>query len=166
MSTKYKVILIVVSYVGVFALGRYTVPEKIKIETKVVEVEKKVEVKVKDEDKHAHKAVKVVEIDKPDGEKDITTITDEKDDDEDKVDDKTSDDIQKASDTTKTVTKDSGKVTLSALAGVNIQSGQPQIGVSITKQVLGPFTLGVWSLTTPNLSLPNSAVGGSIGITF
>lgn len=151
METKYKVGIVVVVLLTTFAAGRYSVPEKVKIETKIVEVEKKVV-----EDKKAtHKTTKIITIQKPDG----TKETDETDVEDTKTDDKTHDDTKTDSDVVKEVIKGSDKVTISALLGVDLRLGTPIYGGAITKPILGPITLGIFGLS-------NASIGGSVGLTF
>lgn len=151
MDTKYKVIIVVVTLTAAFAAGRYTVPEKIKVETKVVEVEKK----VTDIQKDTKKKTTVVETVKPDGSKQVTTVIDE----DSSTDKKSQTDKDTTSDTTKVVESGTQKVTISALGGIDINKTVPVFGASITKPVLGPLTLGLFGLS--------SGVGGaSVGLTF
>lgn len=51
------------------------------------------------------------------------------------------------------------KVNLAGLAGIDFSKKTPVYGASISKQLLGPVTLGVWGLT-------NSTIGVSIGLEF
>lgn len=146
IDLKYKIIIAVVALAVSFAVGRYTVPEKVKIETKVVQVEKQ------DTDKDTHKKTIVTVVQKPNGEKDSTTTT--------TVDvvSKTDSIISDKSDTTKQITKGSS-TTLSLLGGYNLNNNTPTYGLSVTKPVLGPVTIGAFGLN-------NGTVGASVGLTF
>lgn len=137
--------LVIVGYV----CGRYAQPEK--VITKTVEVEKKVEDKKSETEKH--KTTKTVEVTQPDGGKTVTTVVEE---DTNKHSDKNS-----TTDTTKNTTVETTRgadITLSLLGGLNFPN-TPVYGLSFTKPVLGPITLGVWGLSDKTL-------GASIGLTF
>ena len=152
MSTKQMLIIGAVALLTAFAVGRWSAPEKVKIQT--VEVEKKTEDKKVNIDDH--KVTTIVETDKPDGTKTKTTvITDNKDT---KVVDKKTDDTTKT--TTKEIDKSSSNVTISALAAINITSpGLPIYGASVTKPILGPITVGIFGFQ-------NGMAGASVGLTF
>lgn len=152
MTPKIKIIIISVALLCSFAAGRYTVPTKTITVTKTVEVEKKTENK----DSNKHYVVVKHETDKPDGTKEITTTKTETDTTQTKVTDNTN----ISQDQSKTVISGSQKVTLAALAGVQMP-GTPNIvyGASVTKPVLGPITIGIFGLT-------NSTFGASVGVSF
>jgi hypothetical protein len=152
MDTKYKIIAAVVLLLGAFAFGRFSAPEKVKIQT--VEVEKKTE--DKQAASHDDKVTTITQVQKPDGTKTTTTvIADVKDV---HVDDKKTDDVTKTE--TKEIDRSSAKVTVSALMGVNITNpGVPMYGISISKPILGPITVGVFGFQ-------NGLVGASVGLTF
>lgn len=155
MDLKYKILIVTVVLVGTFALGRYTVPEKIKIETKVVEVVK--EVKVTDTKQDAHKHTVITEVSLPSGEKKKTTeivYDSSKERDSHTV----IDDTKKES-STETVVKGDSKVSISLLGGLKLDNRTPVYGASISKPVLGPLTIGIWGLS-------DSSCGASIGVTF
>lgn len=153
MATKYKVILTILALATAFATGRYTVPTKVVTEIKTVEVDKKDQ--HQDQKQDDHKKTTIVEA--PDGTK-TTTVTDDSSTDT-KTDTKTVD--SSSSDTYKSVTKESA-VTVMGLVGANASFsdlGTPVYGLSVTKPVLGPITIGVWGLS--------SKVGGlAVGLTF
>ncbi len=69
MKTRTKILIVTVSIASAFAAGRYSVPQKIKIETKIVEIEKKSESTDVATNKKKRKKTTVVETVKPDGEK-------------------------------------------------------------------------------------------------
>lgn len=62
---------------------------------------------------------------------------------------------------TKTVTKPGPKVNVSALAGVDTTSSilKPVYGISVSKEFIGPITVGAYGLT-------NGTVGLSLGVNF
>lgn len=159
METKYKVIGVTVSLVTAFAFGRYTVPEHIKIETKVVEVERKKESIDKDVNQNKRKETTITETVKPDGTKEVTTkiIEDTVKEDKSKVAKVEAD--TKKEDTVKDIKKESGRVDISALAGYDFNKGQMTYGASVSRPILGPITLGAWGLV-------NGTVGMSAGLQF
>lgn len=160
MTTKIKVIIVSISILTAYAFGRYSAPEKIITETKIVEVEKKHEETKTDSDRDKHKETTTVEKTLPDGSKETTTTVVE-DTHSDKKTDKSADsDRNTTTDTKKEVVNSSGRVTISALAGAPITSlGTPVYGGSVTKNILGPIVGGVWALT-------NGTVGVSLGLQF
>lgn len=160
MKTRYKVIIMIVSLATAYAFGRFSAPEKIKIETKVVEIEKKDKKIAKDIEKNKRKDTKTVRITKPTGEKvviireiedsslDVKTRSNEK---EEKL---------KAEASKKEEQKTQGRVTVSVLGGVDITNPNKIIyGGSVTKPILGPVTIGLFGLT-------DGVCGGSIGLQF
>ena len=151
MDTKWLVIGVVV-LLGAFAAGRWSAPEKVKIQT--VTVEKKTDDKKSDTEDH--KKITVTETTKPDGTKTKTTVI--TDDRNTKTEDKSTDDTTKTM--TKEVDKSTSKVTISMLAAENLSSPSiPIYGVAITKPILGPLTVGIFGFQ-------NSMAGVSVGLTF
>lgn len=152
MNTKTIVIASVVALLVAFAVGRWSAPEKVKIQT--VTVEKKTDDKKTDTDDH--KVTTITETDKPDGTKTkVTVISDNKDT---QVVDKKTDDLTQT--TTKEVDRSSSKVTISALAAVNVTKlGVPIYGASVSKPILGPITVGIFGLQ-------NGTAGVSVGLSF
>ncbi len=161
METKYKAM----GFVGVVlvsaAVGRYTAPEKVKIETKTVEVIKEVKVTDETKTKNRDRITTGVTDTKPDGEKIETITVIEKDADSTKTDVTTTRDDSKSTDQIKEVTKSTGRLNLSVLAGVNVTNpGNGMLyGGNISRDILGPISLGAWGLT-------NGIGGVSVGITF
>lgn len=125
-----------------FAVGRYTAggPE-VKTTVKTAkEVEK---------DKNVKKTVTTVKL--PDGTVKIVEVTDTN------VSTKT-----KESSSSKVEVKKASKLNISALIALDTSKRlvlQPIYGISVSKEVLGPITAGVFGLT-------NGTVGLSIGINF
>ena len=152
MNTKQIIIAGALALVVAFAFGRWSAPEKIKIQT--VEVEKKTDDKTAAVDDH--KITTITETDKPDGTKTKTTvIADQK---STNTTDKSTDDTTKTM--SKEIDKSTSKVTISMLAGTNITSPTSLMyGASITKPILGPITVGIFGFQ-------NGTIGTSVGLTF
>lgn len=151
MSLKYKIIIVIAYTATAVAMGRYLTPEKIKIETKIVEVEKK----TVDKNDNKHKHTVITEIDNKDGSKETKTdivYTDEKTT-------AVTDDVNKTTDTVKEITKGSDKVTISALGGFDFNTLKPVYGASVSKPLLGPIAIGAWGVSS-------GQVGISIGLQF
>ena len=134
-----KYIAVIVLVVIAYATGRYMSPEKVKTEVKTIEVEKIV-TKVQRK--------KVVIKENKDGSKETVIVTDTKSDEKGK----SNTDIEN-----KEVTK-KGSFNVSVLAGSSIPINGV-LGVSATKNVLGPITVGAWGLT-------NGTAGLSVGLNF
>ena len=162
METKTKVTIVVVYSVVLLAAGYYAAPEKTKIETKIVEVEKKTQEKTVDESKDTHKETTTVETVNPDGSKTTTTTTVEDTKTDKKTDSSTSTEVAKAEQQSKEVTKSGRKVNLSALVGTNIVDGFPSnltpvYGAHLTTGIVGPVTCGLFALS-------NGTAGVSVGL--
>jgi len=141
ITTRTKVLAVILLVVAAFATGRYTV--------KPIEVVKhETEETTKKEETDTH--TEIVETKQPDGStKKVTTI------------DRSSrtDYATKKETETKTTNKVQ-KTNISALVSVNIKERNALIyGISVTREILGPVTVGVFGLT-------NGTVGASIGINF
>lgn len=164
MSNKFKFIVAIVSLAFVFALGRYTVPEKVRIETKTVEVEKKQVKEKKEIDKNQHKKKVTKIITKPDGTRtEVTTEVDDASTHASKQTDK-KDTISKKSEATKEVQRASDHLTISALVGNKLipfsaTSPTPVYGGQISKDLLGPVNFGVFGFN-------NGLYGFSLGLSF
>lgn len=156
MSTKAKVILAVITVITAFAVGRFSAPEKVKIEKEIVEVEKKSSETDLDRDKH--KTTTTTEITRPDGTKEKTTKVEE---DTKTSKNTTTVDLRQRNETeTKEVTYGSNRVTISGMAGLGLDSlSVPIYGASITRPILGPIVIGLWGLT-------NKTGGVSLGLQF
>lgn len=127
----------IILLLAAFATGRYTAPEKVKVETKTVEVEK-----VKEK-------IKTVVVKNPDGSSTTTTIVDR---DSSKG---------KETDTTKEVDNKKSSTSISALAGIDITNPAKGyvFGAHVSKRLLGPIEFGVFGLT-------NGTAGISAGLRF
>lgn len=154
LSTKWKVIIVIISLLGAFASGRYSVPVKIKT-TEVSTDNKKVDV---DSTKDKHKETTTVTVVKPDGSKETTTKIVE--DDKAKTDSTVVD--NKTDNKETTVTKGSSRLNISVLGGVGLR-GLPTItpvfGAHVSKDLIGPVSIGAFGLS-------DGTFGASLGLTF
>ncbi len=146
MSRYWALTLIPVAALA-FALGIYVTPDKVRVETKIVEVVKQVEV-----EREKHKETTVTEH--PDGSKETKTVEDTK--------------TQKNTEETKdsnTAVKESethpaNKLTISALGGFQTYNAfYPVYGLSISRPLIGPIVIGLWGITP-------GVVGVSLGLSF
>ena len=149
MKTRTVRILIALVVASFFA-GRFSAPEKVKIETRTVTVEAE---KTNDED-NSETTKTVTAIHKPDG----TILTRTKDKIVHNKKSETEKEIKQVSSVTKEVTIRRG-VVVSLLAGASLPLSQ-QFGASVTKEILGPINLGVWVIPT------NKSAGISLGLEF
>jgi len=136
---KYIIGGVLLALVAAFAAGRYLTPTKVETKIVTVEVEKK----------HEETKTKTTTVKKPDG---TTTTTTESDT---KVDTNTT--TNSKSDTI--VEHKVGTLNISALAGADVTIPRLVYGLSVTKSIIGPVTIGLWGLS-------NKTVGGSIGFQF
>lgn len=145
MSLKYKITGGVLALAIAFAFGRYTAPMVPNVKTKVNEtIDDK-----KATDKDVHKKIVIVK------EKDKTTTTITED-----TDTKTNETKDTNIKVDQTVTAPArSTLNVSGLAGIDFVKGQPVYGASVSKELLGPITVGAYGLT-------NGVVGLSIGINF
>lgn len=141
-----KNIIVVVVIVTTFALGRYSVQEP----------EVKLDI-VTDKQTDTHKVQnkkKITTITKDKDGKEVTTITEE----DVITTDKNSNSTSKISETI--TPPKTNTINISALAGMSLDRfGTPVYGVSITKQLIGPITVGAFGLT-------DKTIGLSIGLNF
>lgn len=161
METKTKIIIATISLITAFAFGRYSVPERVKIETKIVEVEKKTSDKNSEAERNKKKTTETKETVKPDGTRETTTKTTEETEVSKKNNEHSTDETSKNSESSKEVISGQSKTSLNVLAGVkaNDITGGLIYGVSVTKPILGPISIGIWGLT-------NSTIGASVGLLF
>lgn len=145
ISTKYKVIGSAAALATAFAFGRYSAPVTPTVKTH--EITNTSESMKKDQD--THKKISITK--KPDG----TVITDITVDTDTKTDANKNTDLKL--DQTVTPPKRS-TLNVSALGGYDFRKG-PVYGGSVSKEVLGPITIGGFGLT-------NGTVGVSIGLNF
>lgn len=159
MTTKTKIIIAASALIGAFATGRWMAPEKVKIEKQIVEVEKKSS--DKDAEKSTKKTTTTTKVTRPDGSvEETTTVVEETNRKSSKSE--TSESGKSDTETTE-ITRGSSKVSVLALGGVklsgDVSNQVPVYGLSVSKPILGPITVGVWGLS-------NSIIGASIGLTF
>lgn len=139
MSLKYKIASALVILAATFTAGRYSVSGKTK--TKTTDTTKTV-------DKTEHK--KIVIYKKPNGET-VTTITD---------DTNTKTEKTKQVIDIKTTESRHNILNVSALVANDFRDTfKPVYGVSVSKEILGPVTVGAFGLT-------NGVVGVSLGLNF
>lgn len=163
MQKKTKIILGAVAALFLVALGRFTAPEKVVIETQIVE--KKTEEKKEDTKTKRDKKTKkiITEITFPDGRKEVRTEIVEDTSTTRETEKETNTDVVRNENTTKTVTSRSDRLRLSALVGADLRNGinleTPVFGAHIDKRFLGPITIGLWGLS-------NRSGGVSLGLEF
>lgn len=153
MTTKWKIAIAGIALLTSFAAGRWLAPEKIKTVKEIVTVKEKQKVRIVEKD--VHRTTTITEY--PDGRK-VTVIQD--DSTQSSNTDSSSRTNTNSRETTE-ITRGTSKVTISALGGVSLLS-DPLVtvwGVSVTKPILGPVTVGAWGLS-------NKHYGGSLGLTF
>lgn len=153
MTEKTKVIIVgvVAAIIGLTIIG--SLPTKTKVETN----ETKEEQSQKETEVKTRKETKTVDRVNPDGSRETTTVVVE------------SNDVTTAEHFQGTVqrhtesetSRDSSKVTISALVGAKISYplGTPTYGVHVSRPLLGPITVGLWGMS--------DVTGGvSIGLQF
>jgi hypothetical protein len=156
MTTKVKVIIAAAVILAAYATGRYSAPTKVVTKVQTVEVEKKTD--QTDTHKNIHKTTVTHTVKKPDGTTDTTTTTVV--DNRDTVKTNQTDQSTDTATSSKEVTHDSSKVTLSLLGGVNVTSPSAVVyGGSISKPLLGPVAVSVFGFT-------NGMVGAGVGLSF
>ncbi len=153
ITNKREAIAVVVSlvllFVVIFVAGRYSVYQKSTEVKKVIQTETQTETH-----KDKHEVSHTVTTKLPDGTE--TTVTD--------VDSVVvSDHGRSTSSTTKMESVSNNenrkKTNVSAIVAVDFRNPTPVYGVSVSKELLGPFTIGIVGLT-------NATVGLSIGLNF
>lgn len=156
LSTKTKIIIAVAILAATFIAGRYSRPAKIVTQVKTVEVEKKTDTSNQTADTHKDETITTTE--NKDGTK---TILDHIVEDAGSHTYTTgTDNINQTTESTKTVTNNSSSIHLAFLAGTTTSNiGLMNYGGYASKQVLGPFSLGVWGLSI-------GAGGLAIGVNF
>ncbi len=158
MSETKKLIALILVCSGLgYALGRWMTPEKVRVETKTVEV--KTDDKHTDAERDKHRETTVVEVKKPDGTVERTTKTTEDSQTKKTTDDKTTDST--TAETSKEVTGHSSPVSILALGGVPLgfPLGSPVYGAAAFRPLIGPITVGLWGLS-------NATGGVAVGLTF
>ena len=147
MTSKNLFILIVVIAIGGFIAGRSTAP--VKIHEVTTEVVKQHEQQDSDSKKH----ITIIETTQPDGSKRKVT----------EVNQETKTDTTVQTDTNikreSTTTFSAGSIHIQGLIGGYIPFSAPIYGLSVSKQFIGPLSIGIWGLS-------DKTVGVSVGITF
>jgi hypothetical protein len=159
LTTRNKIILVVVYTAIAVAAGRYMTPEKVKVETKIVEVEKKTDDKDVAKEDVKHKHIVVTQDSKPSGETIVTTDTTYDDKDSEDSKEIKTDTSSKDEAVVKETVYNNGRVTLSALGGINLSTLAPVYGASIVKPIVGPVAVGIWGLS-------DGSCGVSVGLQF
>lgn len=150
MQQKTKIILVTLVIVISFAAGRYSsnVNETID-KTKTIDKTANI-----DTSKNSHKVTNSVTITKPDGSTETTTTTTT-----DNNTDKKEVDSSKTVSNTEVVKKSAPLTNLSVIAAVDFQTKTPVYGGSVSRELIGPVTVGAFGLS-------NGIVGLSIGLNF
>lgn len=130
----------VVVVIVAFYAGKYSAPEKVRVETVRVEVEKKV-------DKEQRK--KVVIKENKDGSKETTIV----------VDTSVKENTKANSESSVKEVISRSRINISLLAGATIPLSPPIFGISAQRDFIGPITIGAWGLT-------NRTIGLSLGLNF
>ena len=147
MTTEHKLALGVIALLAAFACGRYSVQAPTIKTTEVSKTDTKV-----DENKDTHETIVTTKTPKGDI-KTVETI------DSTVHEDTTQDNVTQIQ---QTITPPkTGTLNISGLIGNDFSKGLSGevYGASVTKEVLGPVSLGAWGLT-------NGTVGLSIGLSF
>lgn len=147
MRLRYKLLLLSIALLLAFAAGRWLVPQKVKVITKVQTV---VQTVVK-HDTHVRTVTIVTQ--KPDGTKITkTTVTHDSSTE-------TGVKVEHKKDHKKVVSTSQPQYEIAAIAGYDFHTSHKVYGAMVSKQVLGPVNLGVWGLS-------NSEIGISVGVRF
>jgi len=146
--------------IGAFLAGRYTAPTKTLITEKTQTSAQISAQSATLSDADTQTETTVTTIEKPTGEKEtVTHITKDTEAASKRVAESVAS-SQTSTESTKTIENAAGKVTLSALAGYSIHDlGSPVYGGSVSKQILGPISVGVWGLST-------GVFGVSVGVSL
>lgn len=147
LDLKTKIIISIIVLTAVFASGRYSVSS---VDTKSKEVVKTDTQKDTTQDKKKKTTIEKT----PDG-KEITTIEEETVTNTKQTTDKTD------QSSTSVIANARKTLNVSGLASLDLSSRSvmPVYGASISKEILGPVTVGVFGLT-------NGVIGVSIGLDF
>ena len=132
-----KIIGIAFGLVAVFAFGRYSVkPQDVKTKENT-EITKEVK-----------KRVEIVKVKNPDGTETTSTV----------ITEDTNTDIKKIVES-EVSTKPSKKINISLMAESRLNEYKPEYGLSVSKEILGPITAGLYAKTS-------GTVGITLGINF
>lgn len=163
MENRTIVILSTLMLVTSFAFGRWTSPEKVKIETRTVEVEKKTDQLQTDTNRNRRTEVTETQITRPDGTTEKTKKTIQTAETHKETDHSASTDSSTLKEESKEVTRSTGRTTVSALIGVQLRgltAASPLLyGAQVYRPVLGPIGIGIWGFT-------DLSFGVSLGISL
>ena len=149
MTIRTELLVASIGLLTAFAAGRYSVSAP---EVKTDQTSSSVD--NKQTDKNSHVQTIIVTIKDPSGaEKTTTTITK---DTTTQVKDK---DVLNTTFAQDVIPPKRNTLNVYALAGVDVKTPGVVYGVSVTKQVLGPISVGAWGLTS-------GIVGVSLGLSF
>lgn len=166
---NYRALAIGAAVLTAFATGRWFAPTKVITETKTVTVE--VETKDtknatsvdKDRDRHVER--ETIEVVRPDGTRETKTrVVENSSTDTHRVSSTTESTTSSSTnerDTRTETTRESGRVNLSVLGGIKLNdfAAGPKIGGHVSRNILGPITLGVWGMN-------DLTFGASVGLSF
>lgn len=140
-NNRWQAVVGLLLLIGAYALGRFMSPEKVVTKTVTVEVEK---TKTKQDSV-------TIKVTKPDGTITETTTTKSETETVTNTNNKTESIVQNKK----------SALNISALAGVNVTnvSGGIIFGGHISKEIFGPFSIGLFGLS-------NGTVGASVGLRF
>jgi hypothetical protein len=144
-----KIVIAGVLLIAAFVAGRFSVPKQV-IKTEQTKVAVDIE-----KSKNTHTQTTTTTIKTPNGEVKTITTTDTVT----KSETSKKEDI--SSSKSEQVTAKTGKLNIAALAAYDTAhlGVKPAIGVSVSKEVIGPLTIGLWGLNT-------GIVGLSVGVNF
>jgi len=151
LSTRTKYIIVGVGFIVCFATGRFSV-NKPKIKTTIQTTQQDTTTEAKD----THTKTTITETKQPNGVDTKTTVIDQVQNDNTKSQDNITQQVQQTITPPKKNT-----LNISVLGANDFKQGilAPTYGLSVTKEVLGPITVGAFGLM-------NGTVGLSIGLNF
>lgn len=151
LSTRTKYGIAVLTVIVAFAAGRYSVNQP-KVKTSVTTNQQETAV----EDKNTHTKTTITEVKQPSGVDTVTTVIDQVQNDAVE----SHDSINQHTEQTVTPPK-KNTLNISLLGANDFKQGSlaPTYGLSVTKEVLGPITVGAFGLM-------NGTVGISVGLDF
>lgn len=166
---NYRAIAIGVAVLTAFAFGRFSAPEKVKIETKTVTVETQkketLDATKQVDDKNRRVETETTELVRPDGSKETRTKTVETTQDQSTRETEHADsetrESTRATEVSKEITSKTGRISIVVLGGfkLNDLTSGPRLGGYVGRNLLGPITVGVWGM--------NDLSGGiALGLSF
>ena len=149
MTVRTKILGSVIILLLSFAFGRYSVSAQ----HTIVSSQQTADIQVK-ENKDTHTQTTITETKKSDGTTTITTHIDNQ------VTDKKDATKQVETQTkTESIPEKTNTLNLSLMGGYNLVQARPIYGALVTKQLVGPVTMGLFGLT-------NGIIGATIGLNF